>query len=355
MKITSFIAAVAVTLFAAIPSHAQTPPTDKGYVIVTDYLSTDGITDVSAAIQKVIDDNPNRTIYFPDGVYIIAEPILTPADPKKSVALELSNYAVIKAAPEWSHDEAMIRLGGKDAANNITTPGSNYYLAGGVIDGSGVAKGISVDSGRETVIRDTSIKDVTTGIHIKSGANSGSSDSDIHDVNITGNNRPGSVGVLVEGYDNTFSNMRIGGVYVGFHLRSEANSLRNIHPLYYGASDDSYAASCGFLDERGTNWYDFCYSDEFATAFSCGGRSIYDNCYAYWYSKRGKQHTAFRSPGKFLSLVLNPHIGFGANNATENNCVLVAGEAGGSGRIQNLFVRDTRFITDDAHLPYVKE
>ena len=149
--------------------------------------------------------------------------------------------------------------------------------------------------------------------------------------------------------------MRIGGVYVGFHLRSEANSLRNIHPLYYGASDDSYAASCGFLDERGTNWYDFCYSDEFATAFSCGGRSIYDNCYAYWYSKRGKQHTAFRSPGKSLSLVLNPHIGFGANNATENNCVLVAGEAGGSGRIQNLFVRDTRFITDDAHLPYVKE
>lgn len=351
---TRFIAAIAATV-AATTVFAQAAPSDKGYVIVTDYLTADGLTDVSGAIQRIIDDNPNRTIYFPDGVYLIAEPILTPADPAKSVALELSNYAVIKAAPEWPHDEAMIRLGGKDAANDITTPGSNYYLSGGVIDGSGVAAGISIDSGRETVIRDTAIKNVSLGIHVKRGVNSGSSDCDIHDVNITGNNRPESVGVLVEGYDNTFTNMRIGGVYTGFHLRSQANSLRNIHPLYYGASDNSYAASCGFMDEAGNNWYDFCYSDEFATGFVCTGRSLYDNCYAYWYSKRGTKHTAFKSTGRFLSLVLNPHIGFGIHNATEDNRILEAGEPGGSGRIENLFVLDPNLVTDQTHIPYIKE
>lgn len=354
MKISSFLA-TAVAAFAVTLCPAQTPASDKGYVIVTDYLTADGLTDVSTIIQRIIDDNPNRTIYFPDGVYLIAEPILTPADPTKSVALELSNYAVIKAAPEWSHDEAMIRLGGKDAANDITTPGSNYYLAGGVIDGNGTAVGISIDNGRETVIRDTSIKNVSLGIHVKRGVNSGSSDCDIHDVNITGNNLPESVGVLVEGFDNTFSNMRIGGVYTGFHIRSEANSLRNIHPLYYGASDDSYAASCGFMDEHGNNWYDFCYSDEFATGFICGGRSIYDKCYAYWYSKRGTKHTAFKSTGRFLSLVLNPHVGFGTNNATENNCILEVGESGGSGHIENLFVLDPNVVTGEAHIPYIKE
>ena len=125
----------------------------------------------------------------------------------------------------------MIRLGGKDPANNISTPGSNYYLKGGVIDGRGIAKGISIDSGRETAIRQTSIKNTTIGIHIKHGANSGSSDSDISDTNITGNCKPGCIGVLVEGYDNTLTNMRIGGVHIGVLLRSAGNSLRNIHPL----------------------------------------------------------------------------------------------------------------------------
>ena len=82
MKISSFLA-TAVAAFAVTLCPAQTPASDKGYVIVTDYLTADGLTDVSAIIQRIIDDNPNRTIYFPDGVYLIAEPILTPADPKK--------------------------------------------------------------------------------------------------------------------------------------------------------------------------------------------------------------------------------------------------------------------------------
>ena len=247
---------LAVTITAT--GFAQPSPKDKGYVVVK--VKNNGKVDVSDAIQKIIDENPNRTIYFPDGTYLISKPICTPADPKKSVALELSNYAIIKATEDWSNDEAMIRLGGKDPFNNITTPGSNYYLAGGVIDGSGVAKGVSIDSGRETVIRNTSIKGVSLGIHVKHGANSGSSDADIHSVNIVGNCKPDCIGVLVEGYDNTFTNMRIGGVHIGFLIRSEANSLRNIHPLYY-SGNEHYQTSCGFKDERQNNWYDFCYSD----------------------------------------------------------------------------------------------
>ena len=148
-------------------------PKNKDVVVK---VKADGKTDVSDALQKIIDTNPNRTIYFPDGIYLISKPILTPASPSKSVALELSNYAIIKAADNWSSSEAMIRLGGKDPANDIKTPGSNYYLDGGVIDGSGIAKGISIDNGRETVVRNTAIKNVALGIHIKPGTNNGSSD-----------------------------------------------------------------------------------------------------------------------------------------------------------------------------------
>ena len=342
-----------VCLFSLTNLSAANPKTtSEGYVVVK--VKADGKRDVSDAIQKIIDENPNRTIYFPDGVYLISKPILTPAEPTKSVALELSNYAIIKATEGWAHDEAMIRLGGKDAANNIVTPGSNYYLDGGIIDGSGVAKGVSIDSGRETVIRNTSIKNVVLGIHVKHGANSGSSDCDISSVNIVGAFHDKCIGVLVEGHDNSFTNMRIAGCHIGFVIRSGANALRNIHPLYYG-QNENYETSIGFLDERFDNYYDFCYSDEFATAFqSTGGRSLYSNCFAYWYSKRGEKHTSFRSTGAFNSDVMNLNVGFGSHNATKENTILEVAEPGGQGVFFNLHVGREKYITSNTHLPYMR-
>lgn len=346
---TFFVACV-----MSLSAFAHNAPKDLGYVVVTKYVKANSGKDVSDAIQKIIDENPNRTIYFPDGVYLISKPICTPADPTKSVSLELSNYATIKAVDGWDNEEAMVRLGGKDPFNNIKIPGSNYYLAGGIIDGSGVAKGVSIDSGRETVIRNTSMKNVVLGIHIKHGANSGSSDADISSVNIVGAFNEKCIGVLVEGFDNTFTNMRIAGCHIGFVIRSGANSLRNIHPLYYG-QDKNYETSIGFLDERFDNQYDFCYSDEFATAFqSTGGRSLYSNCFAYWYSKRGEKHTAFRSTGAFNSDVMNLNVGFGSHNATKENVILEFVQPNGKGKFFNLNVGNVNFVTSQTHLPYIR-
>ena len=95
-----------------------------GVVVVTDFVPADGKTDVADALQKVIDTHPNRTLYFPDGTYLLSKPIATPAEPTLSVDLQLSNYAVLKAAPGWTNTEAMVRLGGIHPANDIRTPGS---------------------------------------------------------------------------------------------------------------------------------------------------------------------------------------------------------------------------------------
>lgn len=321
-----------------------------GYVIVTDYVANDGKTDVADALQAVIDANPNRTIYFPDGIYLISKPICTPADPRKSVDLQLSNYAVIRATADWTSDEAMIRLGGKDAANDTHTVGSNYSLTGGIIDGSGVANGISIDSGRETMVQKVSIKHTPMGIHVKYGANSSSSDADISDINIIGTGGTDSVGILVEGFDNTFTNIRIGNVFTGVHLKSCANSLRNIHPLYYSDYTD-YENSCGFLDEAGNNIYDFCYSDQFCIAFRMVGTisNVYDNCFCFWYSAAGGREIAFETDGKFNSVVTNFRTGFRGD--TENS-VLVVGEAGGYGVFDNLL---TGSVSDVTHRFYKKE
>ena len=321
-----------------------------GYVIVTDYVTADGTQDLSDAIQKIIDDNPNRTIYFPDGVYLLSKPICTPAHPKKSVDLRLSNYAVLKAAENWNSDEAMVRLGAIHPANDIYTIGSNYAFTGGIVDGSGIAKGISIDGGRETKVRDVSIKHVKIGLHIKHGANSGSSDCDIMDVNIIGNGAVDSIGVLLQGYDNTLSNMRIARVQVGVMLQSAGNSMRNIHPLYTCSYED-YENSCGFWDYAGNNWYNFCYSDHFGIGFrtSMGARGIYDSCFTFWYAARGKQ-TAFRADSKFNSVMTNFNIGF--HRDSKENVVLSVAEEGGHGVMDRLSVnRD--LTTDDTYKTYM--
>lgn len=327
------------------------------YVSVTDYI-TDSSADMAPAIQKAIDENPNRVIFFPDGQYTIASPILTPADPQKSVCLELSNYALIRPADGWSHDEAMIRLGGKDPSNTILIPGSNYYLSGGIIDCNGVAKGISIDSGRETVIRNTSIKNALVGIHVKKGANNNSSDADIRDVNITGNMSPECVGVFIEGFDNTLTNMRIYRTQIGVLLKSRGNVLRNIHPLYGSPGDELFESGVGFYDKGGSNWFDYCYSDQHATAFVTeADGSIFHDCFAYWYSNRGKKHTAFRAPGVFNSVVTSFTMGVDGSNATDENIILDEGDtsARGTGCFDHLRIANPEYITSASHEKYTAD
>lgn len=82
---------------------------DLGYVVVTDYVKANTGEDLADALQNIIDSNPRKTIYFPDGEYMISKPLCTSSDAKYAVSLNLSNFAVIKATKDWSSDEAMIR------------------------------------------------------------------------------------------------------------------------------------------------------------------------------------------------------------------------------------------------------
>ncbi len=316
------------------------------FIIITDYVTPNTKEDVSDAIQSVIDENPNQTIYFPDGEYVISKPILTPADPLKSVSLELSNYAIIKASSDWSSDEAMIRLGASSQKNDIYTPGSNYYLSGGIIDGSNKAKGISIDGGRETRIEDVSIKNTLVGLHIKHGANSGSSDADISNVNIVGCASTDSIGVLIDGYDNTLSNMRIARVQVGVMLNAQGNFLRNIHPLYISdnqLNSDTYRDSVGFWDKAGGNWFDICYSDQFSTGFRMNDKSnsIYDKCFCFWYAVHGPQ-TGFRADGQFSGIIKNGKVVFHGDSPAEANAYISVKDSGGMGIIENPIFNESR-------------
>ena len=322
-----------------------------GTVCVTDYVAADTGEDVADALQAVIDANPNRTICFPDGEYLVSHSLCTPADPSKSVDLQLANYAVVKATEDFEGG-AVIRLGGKDPYNTTAQAGSNYGLYGGVIDGNNVADGVSIDSGRETKVQNTSIKHTVVGLHIGFGANSGSSDADIRDINIIGNSAENSVGMLIEGYDNTFTNIRIGYVRTGVMMKSAGNSLTNIHPLYQ-IGWDLYEGSCGFVEESGNNLYTYCYSDQFQTAFKIigEGRSIYEDCYAFWWSGEGGSCTGFKVEGdSFNSTVANTRIDFRGD--TDNT--VYDGPLKGSGVFDRLLIDESRINANVAYRTFLK-
>ena len=96
---------------------------------------------------------------------------------------------------------------------------------------------------------------------------------------------------MLEGWDNTLTNIRIADVFIGVWLKSAGNILRNVHPLYTLDYTD-YERSCGFIVEgnRPDNWFDFCYSDQFSTGFLVNARITMHNCFCFWYSPLGKQH-----------------------------------------------------------------
>ena len=325
----------------------------SAFIVATDYVEADGKTDVAERLQKLVDDNPNRTIYFPDGIYLLSHSIMTPADPTKAVHLVLSNFATMKAADGWAQDGgALVRLGGKLPYNSIELNGSNYGIEGGIFDGSGVADGISIESGRETRINHVSIKHVQVGIHIKHGANSGSSDSDIIDVNIVGNEKENSIGVLVEGYDNTFTNMRIASVHVGVWCKTGGNSFKNIHPLFRRCPD--YVTSCGFIVEQSNNWLDYCYSDQFATGFKLGKNACCNltDCFVWWYNGKVPAQTAIECDGKLESFVRSIHVGF---KSECTNVALLKAEKGGKGMLDNTYMHRHELSPEDVSEAYSKK
>lgn len=268
----------------------------EDYVVITDYL--EGVSgDMSVAIQKAIDENPNKTIYFPDGTYPVYKPIKTSADPAKCVSFRLSTYAVITAGggkTNWEADGmSVIQLGAKDDVKSLD---AKYSFIGGVVNAGAVGTTGAIEvCGGNVLINNVSIKKAEIGITVKGGAR-----ADIDSCVVTGNGENTSIGVLVESEENTLTNMRICHITIGVKLTGANNVLRNIHPLFV---DDDSRWSTGFYDVSAGNFYDVCYSDQFAVAFYMGEntRSIYNSCFGFWYGARNDKMGRKDVDGKALT------------------------------------------------------
>lgn len=268
------------------------------FLIVTDYVRADTGVEIEFYLQQLIDENPNKTLYFPAGEYILGSPIGTPADASYSVSLLLDDGAILKASDKWKANgtmNALVCLGASMPKNDIYTAGSYYSIQGGILDANNKTDGLSIDSGRESVIRNLCIKNAKTGILVKNGANNKSSDCDFEDITIIGSNHISSVGMEIIGYDNTFSNIRIYGTHTGIIGTGAGNFFKSIY-IINTAPEEVYSGTKGFGTTT-NNWYSDCYVENYETAYTLASSGLIWDCTAAWTSDVCVAQTAFSGGG----------------------------------------------------------
>ncbi len=332
---------------------------DAGYVLVSDYLKPDPKNDASDAIQKLIDENPNRTLYFPDGTYLLSKPIETSADPDKKVSFKLANYAQFKPMDTWTYGEPLFKIGAKGEASDAPDAENGVVLEGGILNGDNRADAIWVVGGGNVSIRYSAIKYAVVGIHVKADENGGGPTVDVTTTNIVGSGTLDSVGVILETDNNTLTNMRIAANQICIKLLGNGNFLRNLHPLYIFRSglkaEENYVNSIAFYDGGTRNFYDNCYNDQFSTGFYLveGNKSIFDCCFNYWYTEGYGYHNAFVCEGKFDAVIRMADAEFGSNtDGIECNFLLV-GEDGGSGMIDAVAYKANKVSERDVAKDYL--
>lgn len=310
------------------------------HLVVTDQIEVNG--DITDKLQKLIDDNPGRTIDFPDGEYIVSKSIKIPTDPAKAVSLRLADFAIIKAADNWTGDDAVLCLSVGDMPQGSELS-NTFYLTGGTIDANGKTKGISIGNAENLLISNVGIKNATVGIEAKAGV------LDVENVNIVGNSDDSAVGMIVGSKNSTYTNVRISKVATGVKVTGDNNLLKSVYATYTGTSKDSVA----FVDSSNGCNYDMCTSEQFATGFSLETNtvSVYSGCYAKWNDNTVAQNWAFKAVGKFNGVVRACRADF--DNANCDGTFLEVATEGGKGQILYPMIGGEANMTDKAFEAYL--
>lgn len=316
----------------------------------------DDISDDTNAIQSCIDNNPNRTIFFPKGIYLISNSIYTSADNDKAVCIKLDDYAVIKASSNYDSEKAMICLGGKDYNNYFLYNNfSNYGFEGGTIDCNSIANGISIQNAVQTYIKNTKINHCPLiGIDVVNGANNNSADALVSNCIIIGTNNTQAIGLNVSASDNLFENIRIFHCKYGVYITGGANHFNNIHCLATTNDiNENYENMVAFYIKGNYNYFNFAYSDNYATGFYLDGlrRTMVSDYYCYyWKDDDTHQHTAIQCSSRMTGRFDNVHCRF--PSAGTNTILKVANRNLCDGYIKTLTIHNLNNLNDNNDLGY---
>lgn len=269
----------------------QSPINVKLYGVVGD-----GVTDDLEAIQNIIDNNPGKTIYFPEGVYGITNKIVLKRANSTLVNILLDRNAVIKNI-SGNVIDTLFEIGYDYTAgehNRFDFPCLSE-IVGGTLDATNCLNAIKVfPLYRLLTLRNIQILNVSNvGILSDYGVNSSVEVGNlkIEDCYIQGtsSNATSSIGIVIRSNDNEILNTNIDRTNKGILCSGWSNLFSNIHVTAmfttgYTMQEINTTIGFDFEDSNSLNTLIHCYNDTYATGFKSNGGKLYmTDCLSYYY------------------------------------------------------------------------
>lgn len=264
-----------------------------------------GAKDAAGVVQSLINSGnyAHTTLFFPAGVYTFNSAVRTPAANDKKIAFLFDKSAVVRAGTTLT--------GFFFEFDAIERTGYDYYepynmtrVSGGYFDCQGRSNGLWLTGYpvnlSNTIITNTKDIGIQMGSSDFEGFNSTSSDCQLNNLTLCGNDVKDSKGLLVYGSDNGFTDIRISGFRKGMVIYGGSQIVRNIHTLHHGVFNGDYPTdSIGFQIKSSGNVFTACYADAHAIGYQVelAKSNFFTDCTAYWWNDPAYKTVAFKSAG----------------------------------------------------------
>ena len=243
-------------------------------------------------ITTAINNNPNTTIYFPDGNYIISNSIIIPPENEKVVNLKLNKNAIIKSQNKIN---ALIEIAPAGNPYSLHKTPQTCVIEGGILDCGNVNYGIIVKYRNLTEIKNiefTNISNIGVCLGIDNPSQAIIGNTDLHNCFFYGQGSElENTAIKVTSSDNQIYNIIIDKTKYGiiFDTYGYANTINNFHAtVIYNkdATDEQKSNSICILDNSiDYNMFINCYCDTYGIAFKFtkATKKYLTSCKTYWY------------------------------------------------------------------------
>lgn len=276
----------------------------------------DGITDDTEAIQFCIDNFPHKTIYLPDGRYLLSHELKIYADNEKQINLYLENNAELFSNTQIN---SLLNIGLGENLYDRYKVGNICNITGGIWNCENVIYGIYMNTTRKQnkLFNMNLINVGKYGIYIKRTSDANASSNHILKnifIHCKGSEF-NSTGLYIRGLDNSFNTIIIAKATIAIDLKGGGNLFNDIDLVASYTTpelltSDEYDKTIGLnVDTAGVNFFNNLYIDTYANSIVIVNKNselFINNFYTVFWKQESSFTTSllyFKQAPKLLSII----------------------------------------------------